>query len=189
MQKIYTYARNMIYSIMAELSTEHGFSEKETICKASPFESPSDPVIFEIHQKIKDLMETIAETQTAQEGMINFEKKSSFIHKAIVCANGVESYFFARMLYTAMAKLRSGIVNTKNLNCKLIERYAIQAIIRKTDQRNLENEMGLIIKAYFCNNEKCYKVDIPFFGSNMTFSDANTDRLCRLIGQQIRADC
>jgi hypothetical protein len=189
MQKIYTYARNMIYAITAELSIKHDFLEKETVCKAGLFDSPNDPVVFEIHQKIKELLETISDTPTAKEGTIDFEKKNDSIFKATVRAGGVESYFFARMLYTAMAKLRSGIVNTENLNCKLIETYAMQAIASKTNQGNPNNEMGLIIKANFRSDKQCYEVDIPFFGSSMTFSDTNTDRLCRLIGQQIRADC
>lgn len=181
MEQIYTYARIMITSVMAELRANNGYSEKETSFVVKDVKKEG-PIIIEVHQKIKLLIETVIHTKTAIEGIINFENKTDDIVRAIVFAQGADSYFFARMLHTALIKLNTGTVDIISINCNLIQSYARLAILRKMRSEIFSTS----INAYYNRKEKTYNVKVPINGSFLTFTGQNTDKLCLFIGKQVR---
>ena len=177
MQKIYTLAREQISASMSELHTNLDFSLKETHWK--PIEVENQLVVFEIHEKIGQLIQKEFSNFLSDQGRMSIYSQNGSLWKAEVQASGAESYFFARALFIALARIKSGTVNIKYLNCNLIEKYAVAAA-----SRVIGNTSGIIIKA---KDEKgLYTVIIPINGMRITFSHENVDMLCRGIGLQIR---
>ena len=177
MQKIYTYARNLINAIMVDLCTNQGFTTKETTWKTNRVEEKL--VIFEVHNRIKDLFE---KELSYSEEKITVSYKCNEQHSTweiIIEDAGAESYFFARMLFVALARIKSGIVDIKMRNCKLIEHYATAAAIRA----NI-SALGFNAEAKYENS--IYTITFPVNGMVTTFSNENVDLLCRSIGLQLR---
>ena len=172
--KIYTYARELINAVMNELLINQSFTAKEIGWKTTKVGLTM--VVFEINQKIKELIEQELESQ---QECISFNLKNDSTWEAVVSCNGAESYFFARMLYIALARMTSGTVDIKSTNLSIIEQYATKAAIKAR-----LSSFGFIAKANYRHGK--YEITVPVNGIQITFADANPDILCKCIGSQLR---
>lgn len=182
MQKIYTNARNLILAIMAELSANHEFAVAETAWKATKVEE--ELVVFEIHERIKELLEKVflaTRAQHGEPGVMEFANKQGSIWEVTVMANGAESYFFARMLFAVLMITHGRLINMTELNCAVIERHAISAATRLINVTE-----GFMPKTTYSHRKKKYSITITVDGIVLTASNENPDMLCVWIGKQLR---
>lgn len=175
MLKIYTYARKMITSIFLEMFTIHGFSTPDITWKVLQVEE--EIVVFKISDKIKQLME--AELPAIKGGFISFKKNDGY-WEATVSANGVESYFFARVLFAALARIKNGNLDLHAMNKSIIELYT-----RATFPNTKGTQLGMIIDVGQ-KRDRRYFMTIPIEGVDWTFYDKNVDVLCKDIGVKLR---
>ncbi|MEI7891424.1 MAG: hypothetical protein WCI36_05690 [bacterium] len=164
---------------MSEFLNNHEFTPKQVHWKTKEVELQL--VTFEVHESIKDLFHFEAEKQQPIETEISMEMKDKHIWEITISDGGTESYFFARMLFTALSRLKSGTVDLETLNCKLIEQYATSAAIRAKI-----SALGFNARAKYDDKKEMYSVTLPVNSMVMTFANQNIDLLCKCIGLQLR---
>jgi hypothetical protein len=170
----------MINAIMSELRINYHFTEKETLW--STIDVQSKLVIFKIHTRIKELIENeIPFHKNLNHKGMTFEENGNSLWHVTVMANGAESYYFARMLYSALARITSGIVDIENLNCEIIKHYTVRAVAKN----KMSNPLGFIINPKL-KSDGMYEVQAPMSGIFMKFSQEDPDILCKGIGLQLR---
>lgn len=176
MKKIYTYASNLIKGILMELYSNHEFTTTEISWKV--LDVCQEHVTFKISERIKDLMKEELSKSKFKEGNITFEKEHDH-WVAIVHANGVESYFFSRILFSVLSRIKCGTFNTNAMNKALIEYYT-----RATFPKTQGTQLGLILD--IGKKDRTFFMTIPIEGVDWTFSDENIDVLCKNIGVKLR---
>lgn len=175
--KIFTSARILIMSIMAELSTKHGFSNQETSWKTLVVEEKL--VVFEIHERIMNLLKKEAAILRVKKSKLSFCEKTNGFWEVTVTADEAESYFFSRLLFMALARIQSGTVNARSINLAIIERHTVQA-----SMKIIGDVMGFVPKANFSAGQ--YRISVPIAGMTIEFHHKDIDILCKQIGLQLR---
>ena len=163
---------------MAELYFKQDFSTKEITWKTKNVQMRF--VAFEMHQRIKELLKNEISLHNNDLQEISYNIENDSIWEIAIKGNGAESYFCVRMLFMALARIKSGTANIESLNRKIIEDYTNRAAVKAGI-----SELGFDSKARYEN--ELYKITVPIFGSEITFADRNPDILCKIIGSHLRA--
>lgn len=175
MPKIYTAPKNLIHAIMKVLRIGHGFTTKDT--EWEPIKVDEQLVVFETSARIKELVKK--ELFPEIKKLITFEENKNSTWNIIVADDGTESFLFARILFIALARLNSGIVDIKIRNFEIIEYYVAKSVMREKI-----STLGFSTRVEYIKGK--YQVTFPVNGMITTFADKNVDALCRGIDQKLR---
>ena len=180
--KIFSLAAALIRTCESMLVCYHQCSVEDASCK--PILVEKNHVVFLIHSCVKRLLDNLKPIVPGRDALV-FTKAENELWRVEIEADGVESYLFARLLFSAIefSNMTSHFDLTK-INCQIIQTHTQEAILRAIG----ENDIIFTIEATYNNTEYVYSINVPVDenGTTMTFSNKNPDILCRRIGLYIK---
>jgi len=180
-KKIYTNSRNVIYKLVAILQANLNFTYAETrwwVTKVTPIEvKEQSEVIFIVAARMKELIETQHAIYAKGEHLETAPMGTSQFWRVTINANGIESYYFARLLFMGTMKLSKKQRPQEELDRTLINMYIAEARART---------MGLPKKIRTHKDGETYSLSAGGTMSHLFTPFYEIDDLCFYIGSHFK---